>query len=85
MVWGSEEAVRFGKALKSLRTANHFTQEQLAYAAGLTKNQIQLFEAGRGSGKAGSTNPANPTMATIAGLASAFDMTVSELFAALDM
>lgn len=80
-----EKAERFGKELKALRQSRNYTQEQFAYRAGITKNQVQLFEAGRGSGKAGSTSPANPTLATISGIASAFDMTVSEFFAAVSM
>jgi transcriptional regulator with XRE-family HTH domain len=84
-VWNVDKAESFGKELKALRQSHDFTQEQFAYRAGITKNQVQLFEAGRGSGRAGSTSPANPTLATISGIASAFDMTVAELFSALKM
>lgn len=84
-MWDLKRARGFGASLKSLRQASGLTQEQLAYASGLTKNQIQLFEAGKGSGKAGNVSPANPTLASIVGLSAAFDMTVSEFFAALDM
>lgn len=84
-MWDLERAQGFGAALKSLRQARELTQEQLAYASGLTKNQIQLFEAGKGSGKAGSVSPANPTLASVIGLSAAFEMSVSEFFAAVDM
>lgn len=84
-MWDLERARGFGASLKSLRQTRGLTQEQLAYASGLTKNQIQLFEAGKGSGKAGNVSPANPTLASLIGLSSAFEMNVSEFFAALDM
>lgn len=85
LVWDVERAKQFGAGLKALRQSHDLTQEQFAYRAGITKNQVQLFEAGRGSGKAGSDSPSNPTLATITGLASGLDMTVAELFAALDL
>lgn len=84
-MWDLENAQRFGAGLKVLRLAHQLTQEQFAYRAGVTKNQVQLLEAGRGSGKAGSDSPANPTLATVTGLASGLDMTVAELFNALKM
>lgn len=84
-MWDLESAKRFGAGLKALRQSNQLTQEQFAYHAGITKNQVQLLEAGKGSGKAGSDSPANPTLATLTGLASGLGMTVSELFASLDM
>ncbi|WP_449407151.1 helix-turn-helix domain-containing protein [Microbacterium maritypicum] len=84
-MWDYDKAKSFGASLKSLRHEHQLTQEQLAHASGLTKNQIQLFEAGKGSGAAGSVSPANPTLASIVGLSAAFDMSVSEFFAAVDM
>lgn len=83
-MWDLESAKRFGAGLKVLRQSNQLTQEQFAYRAGITKNQVQLLEAGKGSGKAGSDSPANPTLATLAGLASGLGMTIAELFAALE-
>lgn len=38
--------------------------------------------AGRGSGKAGSESPADPTLATICGPTAAFETSIAELFAA---
>lgn len=84
-MWDLENAQRLGAELRALRQSRELTQEQFAYVAGITKNQVQLLEAGRGSGKAGDTRPANPTLATIVGLASALEMSVSELFTALKM
>ncbi|WP_096359265.1 helix-turn-helix domain-containing protein [Microbacterium sp. TPU 3598] len=84
-MWDLESAKRFGAGLRTLRQSHHFTQEQFAYRAGITKNQVQLLEAGRGSGKAGSDSPANPTLATVVGLATGLQMSVAELFSALEM
>lgn len=53
--------------------------------AGITKNQVQLLEAGRGSGAVDNDRPANPTMTTISGIAAAFEMTVGEFFVAIKM
>lgn len=85
VMWDQEKATRFGKALRELRESRGLTQERYAYRAGITKNQVQLLEAARSSGKAENQKPSNPTMATLYGLASGFDMTLSEFFAKLDM
>ena len=53
----------------------------LAARAGVTKNQVQLIEAGRASGRADAVGPSNPRMATLAGLAEALSIDVSELLA----
>jgi len=84
-MWDSESAKRFGHELRALRQSRNLSQEQFAYVAGITKNQVQLLEAGRGSGAAGNDRPANPTLMTITGIASAFEMSVSEFFAAVNM
>lgn len=84
-MWDSKSAKQFGAELKALRQSRNLTQEQFAYVAGITKNQVQLLEAGRGSGAADNDRPANPTLTTLTGIASAFEMTVSEFFAAVKM
>lgn len=84
-MWDLDTAQRFGKELKALRLSRDLSQEKFAYVAGITKNQVQLLEAGKGSGTAGNNRPANPTMATITGIATAFEMTVSEFFVAVKM
>jgi transcriptional regulator with XRE-family HTH domain len=83
VMWDKEAATHFGVQLKALRISHGLTQEKFAYRAGITKNQVQLLEAARGSGKANSESHSNPTMATVFGLADAFDMSVSELFEVL--
>ncbi|WP_321779721.1 helix-turn-helix transcriptional regulator [Schaalia cardiffensis] len=85
MEWGNEEAERLGRALRTARTERGFSQEKLAFTAGITKNQMQLLEAGRASGRKGETGSSNPRMATIYGLAKALDLTVAELFLRADL
>lgn len=77
-----ETARAFGKRVQVLRRAAHLSQEGLAYRAGITKNQVQLIEAGRGSAReAGPIS--NPRMKTLFGLASALGVSPQELLATL--
>lgn len=62
----------------ALRHARGLSQETLAGRAGITKNSVQLLEAGRGSQRDRST-PSNPTIRTVVGLAEALEVSVSEL------
>lgn len=80
MVWSNEEAKRLGATLRTVRKERGFSQEKLAFTAGITKNQMQLLEAGRASGRKGETGCSNPQTATIYGLAKALGLTVAELF-----
>ena len=79
--WTPEQAHRLGQAVRRLRAAAGLTQEKLAYAAGLTKNQVQLIESGRSSGRRDAEGPSNPRLSTLAGLAAALGISVSELLA----
>lgn len=79
-VWDEESASRLGGTLRELRNARGLSQEALAYQAGITKNQLQLIEAGRASGRKEEVGPSNPRMATLSGLASVLGLTVAELF-----
>ena len=63
------EAVAFGKRVRTLRTAQGMSQEELAEAAGLHSVQISHIEGGRNEVK----------LTTILRLAKAFKMTASEL------
>lgn len=36
--WGNEETERLGQALRAARTERGFSQEKLAFTAGITKN-----------------------------------------------
>lgn len=83
--WTEEVARRFGSTLRRLREDRGLSQESLAHEAGLTKNQIQLLEAGRASGRKDSTGGSNPSMKTLSGLSGALDMKVSELLAEAEL
>lgn len=78
-MWDKEKAEQLGEVLKELRHASGLSQESLAYQAGITKNQLQLIEAGRSTGRAGEAGPSNPRMSTLAGLADVLGITVTEL------
>ena len=85
VMWDEESASRLGDTLRRLRNARGLSQESLAYQAGITKNQLQLIEAGRASGRKDEVGPSNPRMATLSGLAKVLGMTVSELCADADV
>lgn len=71
MVGSSFDAlhVAFGIALRRLRLAAGFTQEQLALEAGVQRNFVSLIELGQNQ----------PTITTIAKLARALGMSASSL------
>lgn len=78
MVWNKSRSRAFGERVRQLRLAAGMSQESLAHEAGISKNQMQLIEAGRGStSEAGP--PSNPRMTTLYGLAAALDVPPQEL------
>jgi len=79
--WSKDDAERFGATLRGLRAEAGLSQEKLAARAGLTKNLLQLLEAGRSSGTIATARPSNPRIETLTAIASALDLTVSELLA----
>ena len=79
VMWDEKQAARLGAALRQLRHARSLSQEALAYQAGITKNQLQLIESGRASGRKDVSGPSNPRMATLVGLARVLGVSVSEL------
>ena len=79
MPWDEGSAKRFGTGLRRLREERGLSQESLAFQAGITKNQVQLIEGGRGSGRKGDTTHSNPRMATIVGIADVLQLTPAEL------
>lgn len=85
MAWDEEKAERFGAVLKALRGKTKLSQESLAWNAGITKNQVQLIESGRASGRKGDAQPSNPRLSTLTGLADALGITVAELMKAADL
>ncbi|MGE5282559.1 MAG: helix-turn-helix domain-containing protein [Chloroflexota bacterium] len=58
-----------GKAIRELRHKKGASLEMLASEAGITRNMLSLIERGQG----------NPSWVTVRGIASALDMSVSEL------
>lgn len=83
--WGEADARRFGAALRRLRAERGLSQETLAFRAGVTKNQVQLIEAGRSSGRKDADGPSNPRLSTLAGLADVLGMSVSALLAEAEL
>lgn len=80
-VWDEKSAGRLGGTLRRMRTVQGLSQETLAYRAGITKNQLQLIESGRASGRKDEAGPSNPRMATLCGLAEVLGVTVAEILA----
>lgn len=64
----------FGAALRRLRLAAGFTQEQLGLESGVQRNFISLIETGQNQ----------PTISTIAKLARALGMNASDLVVAAE-
>lgn len=81
MTWTVEEARRLGAAVRRLRVERELSQETLAFTAGVTKNTLQLLEAGRASGRKDAEGPSNPRLSTLAGLAAVLNVSISELLA----
>lgn len=81
MMWSEQQAKRLGEVIRRLRGERGLSQEALAYRAGITKNQLQLIEAGRSSGSKEASGPSNPRMSTLGGVASVLEISVSELLA----
>lgn len=81
-MWSEASARQLGATLRRLREERGLSQERLAYRADITKNQVQLIEAGRSSGRKDAEGPSNPRMATLVGIAEALEVRPSELLAA---
>lgn len=79
MPWNEPSAQHLGVTLRRLREEQGLSQEALAFRAGITKNQVQLIEAGRSSGRRDATGPSNPRLSTLAGLAEVLGVPVSRL------
>ncbi|WP_099332911.1 helix-turn-helix transcriptional regulator [Actinomyces minihominis] len=78
MDWDADAARSFGKHLPELRKEAHLSQARLGHQSGITKNQVQLIEAGRGSSREGGPI-SNPRMKTLFGLANALGIGVEGL------
>ena len=58
-----------GEAIRQLRSKHSLTQEDLAHKAGITTGTLSLIERGQ----------ANPTWATVRGIAAALGVSMGEL------
>ena len=85
MPWDRRQAEQLGDTVRRLRLEKQLSQETLAFGAGITKNQVQLIESGRSSGRADASGPSNPRMATLVGLAEVLEVTVSDLMRGADL
>lgn len=65
----------FGIRLQRLRLQAAYTQEQVAYAAGLTRSHYQQLERGQ----SGPGRPANPSLQTLLSLAAVFGVPPADL------
>lgn len=79
--WSEPSAKQLGATLRRLRQKQGLSQESLAFRAGITKNQLQLIEGGRASGRRDSDGPSNPRLSTLVGLAEVLDRPVSTILA----
>ena len=80
VMWDEAMAKRLGDRIRAHRTERGLSQESLACRAGITKNQVQLIEAGRSAARE-STGPSNPKLGTLVGIAQVFEMSVAEFLA----
>ncbi|WP_275295475.1 helix-turn-helix transcriptional regulator [Amycolatopsis sp. La24] len=85
MHWDEAAAQKFGRTLRRLREERQMSQEALAFQAGVTKNQVQLIESGRASGRKDAAGPSNPRMSTLVGLAAVLNVSVSDMLESADL
>lgn len=78
VVWERGHAREFGNTVRRLRKDAGLTQEKLAIHVGMSKNHIQLLEAGLASSR-GDGPISNPRMSTVYVLADALGVSVRDL------
>lgn len=74
-----------GRRIEERRRELGMTQEQLAEAAGISRNQVQNIEKNRNNSKhpkTGQPGPGNARLDTVFRLAAALDVTVQDLIGA---
>ncbi|MBO0853841.1 MAG: helix-turn-helix transcriptional regulator [Nocardia sp.] len=71
-------AAMLGQRLATLREARGLTQEQVAHAAGISRNHYQLLESGWSVRK--TKAPANPRLRTLIALSEVLGTTLPDLF-----
>lgn len=70
-----EYAEGIGSNIHRMRVQQGLSQEELAYAAGLSRYTLQLFERGRIKGD----KPANPSLSNIMAIAQVLGVTLDDL------
>ena len=78
MPWSPEHAKRLGETIRTERLKLNLSQEKLAQRAQITKNQVQLLEAGRGHTRLVEPT-SNPKLSTLYGLAEALKVDPKDL------
>jgi transcriptional regulator with XRE-family HTH domain len=70
-----------GRNIEAARKKNHMSQEQVAYAADLSRYTYQKLESGIGSKPTGSKGmpPSNPSLRNIMAVAQVLGVTLSDL------
>ncbi len=79
--WTAVDAESLGNELRTIRENKGLTQEQIAYAAGITRNHYALLEAGQSSSR--KPGEANPRISTLASIATALNVPLLDLLAPL--
>lgn len=79
LAWTAEDARLLGDRIREHRRRQQLTQEQVAFAAGLTRAHYALLEAGQSSSRRPGTYAA-PKITTIAAIAAVLDVPMTELF-----
>jgi DNA-binding XRE family transcriptional regulator len=68
------EAMEFGRTVRALRSKAGYSQERFADAIGVHRTHMGTLERGEG----------NPTLTTVLRVAEGLDMTVGEIFMAIE-
>ncbi len=71
-------ASELGVNIQRLRVARGLTQEDVAYAAGISRNMFQRFE----NGESMPSTPANPSLRNLLAIAQVLDVDLNELLPA---
>jgi len=78
MDWTKTHAEQFGRTVRGLRRREGISQEALAHRVGISKNHMQLLEAGRGT-SGSDVVASNPRMTTLYGIAGALNVPPADL------
>lgn len=85
MLWDEAHSRKLGHVVRRLRAERGLSQEAVAYAAQVSKNEIQIIELSRSSGRRDATSVCNPRISTLVKVASALQTPVSAILAEIGM